>query len=105
MPNHIHLLIEIINNFENQERRNGFSKIIPQSISSVIGAYKSSVTKRIRQAEGHGTPCPYENSEKPVIWQSRFYDHIIRNQADYERIWNYIDTNPLRWELDKYYAF
>ncbi|NMB27981.1 MAG: transposase, partial [Tissierellia bacterium] len=32
-----------------------------------------------------------------------FYDHIIRNEQEYQEIWNYIETNPLKWEDDKYY--
>ena len=37
------------------------------------------------------------------LWQRGFYDHIIRNEADYLRIWQYIDTNPAKWEEDEYY--
>jgi len=37
------------------------------------------------------------------IWQKSFYDHIIRNEHDYLQIWKYIDDNPIKWELDKYY--
>ena len=32
------------------------------------------------------------------IWQRGYYDRIIRNEADYLRIWNYIDVNPARWD-------
>ena len=28
------------------------------------------------------------------IWQRGYHDHIIRNAADYRRVWDYIDTNP-----------
>ena len=37
------------------------------------------------------------------IFQRSFYDHIIRDEVDYLKIWNYIDTNPQRWAEDKYY--
>ena len=37
------------------------------------------------------------------IWQKSYYDHIIRNEKDYLRIWQYIDENILKWSLDKYY--
>ncbi|MBR4304301.1 MAG: hypothetical protein IKT81_03115 [Clostridia bacterium] len=37
------------------------------------------------------------------LFQRSFHDHIIRNDEDYSKIWEYIDTNPLKWELDKYY--
>ena len=38
-----------------------------------------------------------------IVWQRSYYDHIIRNETDYLKIWNYIDENPLKWEFDKYY--
>ena len=37
------------------------------------------------------------------IWQRSYYDHIIRDQREYDLIWEYIETNPLRWALDRYY--
>lgn len=36
-------------------------------------------------------------------WQTRFYDHIIRNNAEFERISNYIINNPTNWNEDKFY--
>lgn len=35
------------------------------------------------------------------LWQRGFYEHIIRNDQDYERITEYIENNPIMWELDK----
>ena len=37
------------------------------------------------------------------LWQKGYHDHIIRNEADYLRIWDYIDTNPAKWREDCYY--
>ena len=37
------------------------------------------------------------------IFQRSFYDHVIRDEQDYLKIWNYIDTNPHKWQEDKYY--
>jgi hypothetical protein len=37
------------------------------------------------------------------IWQKSYYDHVIRGESEYQEFWQYIDTNPLKWELDKYY--
>ncbi len=97
MPNHIHMIIEIVGSrravTENPQPAE-FAKPTKQSISTIIRAYKSTVTKRLHELDGHGTPCPYK------IWQSRFYDHIIRDEQEYHNIWNYIDTNPLKWEQD-----
>ena len=38
------------------------------------------------------------------LWQRGYYDHIVRSENDFLRIWTYIDNNPLRWELDRYYT-
>ena len=57
----------------------------------MIGSYKSAVTKycnRIGLSFG---------------WQSRFHDHIIRNEVSYERISDYIRTNPANWKGDTFY--
>ena len=37
------------------------------------------------------------------LWQDGFHDHIIRNEADYLRIWSYMDQNPSKWREDCYY--
>jgi hypothetical protein len=37
------------------------------------------------------------------IWQKLFHDHIIRNEKEYKNIWEYIDTNQLKWQEDCYY--
>lgn len=108
MPNHIHMLLEIVGTRRAvpEKNYNAFSKTIPNSVSEIVGAYKSAVTKQIHRFQGgHGTPCPYGIDKTERVWQSRFYDHIIRNQMDYERIWNYIDTNPLKWGFDQYYTY
>lgn len=79
MPNHIHMIIIIYN-------KGGANSQVPK-IQRIIQQFKGSLTKQI------GFP----------IWQKSFYDHIIRNQTDYEKINEYIENNPLKWEEDKYY--
>lgn len=37
------------------------------------------------------------------LWQRTYYDHIVRDEEDYQRIWSYIETNPAKWEEDQYY--
>ena len=37
------------------------------------------------------------------VFQRSYHDHIIRNQSDYDEIWQYIDENPLKWQSDCYY--
>ena len=67
------------------------SEISPKAntISAVVRSYKSAVTK-------HANRLGLENG-----WQSRFYDRIIRNHGEYERISNYIIANPLNWGKKK----
>lgn len=97
MPNHIHIIIVIC-----RER----IECVPQSdptksqIAKIIQAYKSSVTKEIREISRNGT----HEMRSLQIWQKSYHDHIIRNEAEYKKIWEYIDTNLLKWELDKYYV-
>ncbi len=38
------------------------------------------------------------------IWQTSFYEHIIRNREDYLEKWRYIEENPLKWACDEYNA-
>jgi len=78
MPDHIHFIISI------NADENGRSQIAP-TISRVIKQFKGSITKQI------GRP----------IWQKSFYDHGIRNQQDYDEIWQYIENNPLKYALKK----
>lgn len=65
----------------------------PQSknLGSIIRGIKSSVTKFARQ------------NGIPFMWQSRYHDHIIRNQDEKNKIGIYIEQNPLRWEYDCFY--
>jgi hypothetical protein len=58
------------------------------TVSTVINQTKGYVTKQVGYS----------------IWQPRFHDHIIRNEADYQRIWKYIDENPARWNEDDYFV-
>ena len=38
------------------------------------------------------------------IWQDYYYDHVIRDEADYQIKWKYIDDNPAKWASDEYYG-
>ena len=58
----------------------------------IINQYKRICTINARKIN----PC--------FAWQSRFYDHIIRDEKKYQQIAEYISNNPLKWQYDKYYA-
>ncbi len=59
-----------------------------QNLASIIRGFKTGVTKYAR------------NNNIDFTWQSRFHDHIIRNDAEYQRIKNYIINNPKNWNDD-----
>ena len=78
MPDHIHLILSI------HSEENGQPMVAP-TISRVMQQFKGSVTKQAGRS----------------IWQKSFYDHGIRNQQDYDAIWQYIENNPLKYTLKK----
>ena len=47
---------------------------------------------------GKGGWEPFEGK----LWQRSFYDHIIRNEENLNRIREYIQNNPLKWAFDRY---
>ena len=73
MPNHVHLIIELSDSAVN--------------LSTIINQAKGFVSKQLGYSP----------------WQRSFHDHIIRGDEDYENIWNYIESNPLKWNDDKYF--
>jgi len=99
MPNHIHGIV-VIDKMVNVETCHGksntkplmrkFAQPIPNSLSSIINQYKSSVTRKIRKS-----------GSKNFTWLPRYYDSIIRswNQLDVKR--EYILNNPQKWDFDK----
>lgn len=58
------------------------------TLSRTIRQFKTFTTKQARQIVGN---------QELLLWQSRFYDHIIRNDEDYAEKWQYIDENPLKY--------
>ncbi len=100
MPDHVHGIV-IIDKPDNKNNKNNVNvgaqnfaslrlnknKFGPQSknLASIIRGYKIGVTKNARKI-------------KPgFAWQSRYHEHIIRNEISYSKIENYIITNPLKW--------
>ena len=76
MPDHIHLLLCI----------DGTGKASPE-IGNVIGWYKYQVTKQANLLL---------NTPGGKLFQRSYYDHVIRNQQDYDEIRQYIKYNPLK---------
>lgn len=43
-------------------------------------------------------------NQEIMVWQGRFHDYIIRNEASLHRIREYVATNPARWHEDTFFA-
>jgi len=98
MPNHFHAMIFINNNVEThcnaslQDDKKYKNKFGPQSnnLSSVVRGFKGVVTKQVHIL-----------SFDDFAWQSRFYDRIIRDDVELNKIREYIQINPKEWDNDK----
>jgi len=63
--------------------------------------YKNPNPRMIRWYKGRTTYEINKLIHKKFQWQARFYEHVIRNDADLDRVREYIGNNPLNWELDE----
>lgn len=86
MPNHMHAILEI-----RKPEPGSQSK----SLGQIIRGYKSAVTSRSRTLT---------SSDSFSIWQRNYYEHIIRNEASYLAITQYILDNPKKWHEDEYFV-
>jgi len=115
MPNHIHMIVRIVGDDGNRpelsngnrpelsngnrpelsndrrsiplnEQRADCHPPLRKSIPNMVQGFKGAVTRRIGFS----------------IWQRSFHDRIIRDEAEYRRIWQYVESNPKRWAEDEY---
>lgn len=94
MPNHLHAIIYITGTEHltgGFPTGNPYRRLFPNTIGSILGQYKSIVTKRIRNAG-----CLH------FKWQKNYFESIIKTEKDLDNIQNYILQNPVNWETDKY---
>lgn len=95
MPNHTHGIIVI--NHVTPEIRAGLKPAPTQKqhgLSEIIRAFKTFSSKQINQIR---------NSPGVPVWQRNYYEHIIRNESELNRIREYNVNNPLNWETDENY--
>ena len=81
MPNHVHLIVAL-----EPPAGGGVRAPRPTPLSDVIRSIKATVTKELGYS----------------VWQTSFYDHILRNEADWLRARQYISDNPACWAEDEY---
>ena len=86
MPNHIHFII-ILKNSQLGGRGN-------PPLHRIVGQFKSYTNKIYNDLN---------KTKKLILWQRNYYEHIIRNEREYQEIFEYIQINPLKWKEDKYY--
>ncbi len=98
MPNHIHGILILtedseigLRQYADDEAISRFQNQGKNTVSSIIGSYKSAVTNNSNRLE-------FKNG-----WQGKFHDHIIRDDQEYQRINNYIESNVQNWKQDRFY--
>ena len=90
MPNHFHAIITI-------SRADMESA---STISEIVQSFKRRSSIEYIKMVKEGILPLFEKQ----IWQRSFYDHVIRNENDYEEVYRYIQENPIRWQSDQFYA-
>jgi len=108
MPNHFHGIIEIITvgatlvvaQNDVAKLENGQPQgIAPtdKTVGDMVGAFESITTvEYIRGVKTNG----WRRFDKK-LWQRNYWEHIIRNENEYQRISEYIINNPMKWDMDK----
>ena len=81
MPNHIHMILFV------EDGPSRASAPTHAAIPQFISSWKRLCSKEL----GNN------------IFQRSYHDHVIRGDADYVKIWQYIDTNPVKWQEDCFY--
>ena len=88
VPNHLHSIVVI-----EEEMLNPVDSST-SSLGNIIGNFKSITTRKINQMR---------QKVGDKVWQRNYFEHIIRDEYQYNRIAYYIETNPATWNKDHYY--
>lgn len=100
MPNHVHLLLELQKVDTAREGPSGKPGPtgmaddvldVPRPTNAEVPKFVSSLKRYTNRMCG------------TQLWQERYYDHVVRNEHDFLRIWKYIDENPAKWTEDRFY--
>jgi putative transposase len=89
MPNHFHGIL-VISSPNEATHRVAATTLVPGSLGSIVGQFKSAATREIRRS-----------GDVAFGWQRNYYEHVIRNDFDLNDIRQYIVFNPGRWALDE----
>ena len=116
MPNHIHLIVVYNRVVPCRDASNASAIMDTDSVDTTdtrggsdargaslrFGTQSGNLPSVVRGIKSAVTKYAVEHDIQ-FAWQSRYHDHIIRNQLEMNRIADYIENNPLRWELDRFY--
>ena len=94
MPNHLHGIIVITSDHRRGGSRTARARTAPtrrKPLGRLIGAFKTVSTKQVNLA--HGTPGR-------LLWQRNYYEHVIRDDEEWNQVREYIAGNPMQWEMD-----
>ena len=83
MPDHLHMIVTI------KEQCPG------GSLPDIMQYFKTMTTNEYIRGVKAGVLAPFDKK----LWQKSYYDHVIRNQQDYDETWQYIENNPAKWML------
>jgi putative transposase len=106
MPNHFHGILFIIkddvprmsdgrgmmHHVPTTNHKREFSKPIANSLSTIVGAFKASVTRQINRLR---------DTPGGILWQKNYYETIIRTEHMLDTRRQYIVSNPVKWENDE----
>lgn len=91
MPNHTHFLFYLSETVEYRSMPLA-NYFMPRSVGAVIGAYKGIVARRAK---------PMVDDSDFKLWQRGYYDRIVRDEDELNRVREYIRLNPDRWMEDR----
>ena len=98
MPNHFHCIIAIQRDMESRADMES-APTVTVSLPDIIQSFKRHSTIEYIKLVKQNILTPFDKR----IWQRGYYEHIIRSEQEYQKIYEYIQNNPLKWQEDKYY--
>ena len=92
MPNHFHGIVIINGNLNVRATDSVAPTLRANSLGSILGQFKSASTKEIQKSH-----------ISRFKWQRNYWERVIRDEAELNRIRKYIIENPINWNKDKEY--
>lgn len=90
MPNHVHFILSV--HFPEPGAAARGTSRTPSPTSAIVPQFVSTLKRLANRTAGFS------------MFQRSYHDHIIRNDKEYQMIWQYIDTNPSKWQADCFYT-